>query len=232
MMIGLYSLSGIFAATGITSWVCGYRMKEAQRRENKRSIRRMSEDRNTLRDQFAALRREYPQLPSIPLGDMEYDGWIEEVLKRVRMRAWGLTREREMKLMSQLTALQQTKLNYVETMRKLHQAQRDTQRDVERADRRRQHEDLLEDRRYAAEDVRLELEIEELQDKLRQLREEKKRPSAAPDPIEEVIAGIRRKIKTEAGIKAAFTELEQQYPDLKEWLRRECRKIISDLREQ
>jgi uncharacterized protein YdiU (UPF0061 family) len=192
----------------------------------------MSEDRNTLHDQFAALRREYPQLPSIPLADVEYEGWIEEVLKRVRMRAWGLTREREMKLISQLAALQQTKLDYVETMRKLHQAHRDTQRDAERADRRRQHEDLLEDRRYEAEHVRLEFEIEELHEKLRHLREEKKPPAAPPDPIEEVIAGIRRRIKTEVGIKAAFADLEQQHPDLKEWLRRECRKIISDLREQ
>jgi len=163
---------------------------------------------------------------------MEYDGWIEEVLKRVRMRAWGLTREREMKLISQLTVLQQTKLSYMETIRKLRQAQRDTQRDAERADRRRQHEDLLEDRRYVAEDVRLEFEIEELQEKLRQLREPRKSPSAPSDPIEAAIAGIRTRIKTEAGIKAAFSELELQYPDQKEWLRRECRKIISDLREQ
>src|ERR1039457_6073421 len=100
---------------------------------------------DAVHNHLVALQREYPQVLSLalPIAPLEYDGWIEEMLKRARMRRWGLTREQEATLIGQLTALQDRKLAYVDTTRKLSQAQRDLQRDHERAADSRQHEDEI-----------------------------------------------------------------------------------------
>src|ERR1019366_4576965 len=45
---------------------------------------------DTVRKHLVALQREYPQVLSLalPIAPLEYNGWIEEMLKRARMRTW------------------------------------------------------------------------------------------------------------------------------------------------
>jgi uncharacterized protein YdiU (UPF0061 family) len=196
---------------------------------------------DAVRNHLVALQREYPQVLSLalPIAPLEYDGWIEEMLKRARMRRWGLTREQEATLIGQLTALQDRKLAYVDTTRKLSQAQRDLQRDQERAADRRQHEDEIEDKRHAAEQAELDLKIAEAQDKLARLKEEKAKRNTPPvasfprrDPTMEAIAAAMRKVQTITALEEKRDEEKHKHPDLAPLIEREFGKIIGDMREQ
>jgi hypothetical protein len=196
---------------------------------------------DTVRKHLVALQREYPQVLSLalPIAPLEYNGWIEEMLKRARMRTWGLTREQEATLIGQLTALQDRKLAYVDSTRKLSQAQRDLQRDEERAAARRKYEDEIEEKRYAAEQAELELKIGEAQDKLERLKEEKAKrhspqvaPSARRDPTMEAITAAMRKVETITALEQKRDEEKRKHPELTPLIDREFGKIIGDMREQ
>lgn len=196
---------------------------------------------DAVRNHLVALQREYPEVLSLalPIAPLEYDGWIEEMLKRARMRRWGLTREQEATLIGQLTALQDRKLAYVDTTRKLSQAQRDLQRDEERATARRKYEDELEDKRHAAEQAELELKIAEAQDKLERLKEEKAKRNTPPvassarrDPTMEAIAAAMRTVNTITALEQKRDDEKRKHPELAPLIEREFGKIIADMRER
>ena len=196
---------------------------------------------DAVRNHLVALQREYPEVLSLalPIAPLEYDGWIEEMLKRARMRRWGLTREQEATLIGQLTALQDRKLAYVDTTRKLSQAQRDLQRDEERATARRKYEDELEDKRHAAEQAELDLKIAEAQDKLERLKEEKAKRNTPPvassarrDPTMEAIAAAMRTVNTITALEQKRDDEKRKHPELAPLIEREFGKIIADMRER
>ena len=221
---------------GIILWMMGDKKTNTERSK----LPPMPAD-DAVHNHLVALQREYPQVLSLalPIAPLEYDGWIEEMLKRARMRRWGLTREQEATLIGQLTALQDRKLAYVDTTRKLSQAQRDLQRDQERAADRRQHEDEIEDKRHAAEQAELDLKIAEAQDKLARLKEEKAKRNTPPvasfprrDPTMEAIAAAMRKVQTITALEEKRDEEKHKHPDLAPLIEREFGKIIGDMREQ
>jgi uncharacterized protein YdiU (UPF0061 family) len=233
----LYFLSFLCIAAAIALWLRGDK-KQITERSN---VLPMPTD-DAVRDGLVALQREYPQVLSLslPMAPVEYDGWIEEMLKRARMRTWGLTREQEATLIGQLTALQDRKLAYVDTTRKLSQAQRDLQRDEERAAARRKHDDELEEKRHAAEQVELELKIAEAQDKLDRLKEEKTKRNNPPqgtasprrDPVMDAIASAMKRVDTITALEQKRDEEKRRHPELAPLIDREFRKIIDDMREK
>src|SRR5262249_11757273 len=73
-------------------------------------------------DTLVAIQKAYPSLPAIPNNPLQYDGYIEEVFKRVRMGSLRLTIAQQTALQTQLNALQTARLAGVQTQAQLEQA--------------------------------------------------------------------------------------------------------------
>jgi len=119
-----------FLAGGIL-WFIGYSQEQKQKLNGASTLGRASgevvtmgqnEQADGVRNGITALSTQYAGLPAVPVSPLQYDGWFEEVRKRIQMRSLGLTVLQETTLRNQLTALQGAKVAGANTEASLHLA--------------------------------------------------------------------------------------------------------------
>lgn len=122
------------------------------------------------RAQLLALKNDFPGLPAVPMQPLQYDGWFNEVRKRLTMRTLGLTVEQETKLQIQLNALQGARLSGVKTETELQEAISKLAITQRRAMERAQSEDAITKRQSERDLLNMDLEIAKLQRQLDDLK--------------------------------------------------------------
>lgn len=184
-----------------------------------------SPERQSFIAQMAQVRRQCPELPPFPeaFRQAEYDGWFQEAYKRWQLQAHTRTHSERAAFLKQIDELQQLSLNI---MRKEGEYQRF---DQEQRAQVEQYE--VDAKRRKLESLKLDMELEAIE-KERTREKTPPLPSSPRDPIVEAVAKIRAHMRTEAGIRAEFKSLIEEFPAEETYLNRECSKIINDLRER
>ena len=156
------------------------------------------------RAEIIALRDQYSGLPAVPINPLQYDGWFEEVRKRMRMRSLGLTVAQETALQNQLNALQVARLTGVQTETHLQNALSDLAITRQSAKRRAENTDKIQAKQAELDLLKIDTEILKTQ---KQLDELKNPP--APPPLPKKENALERLART-------FPEEEvelRKYPD-------------------
>ena len=128
------------------------------------------------REELLTMRREFPGLPAVPMRPMEFDGWVQEVRKRLVMRTLGLTVVQETRLQQQLNALQDARLTGVKTETQLQEALSELAIAQRRAMQRAESTDAIQKKQAERDLLTMEVEVAKLQKELCEL----KNPSRPP----------------------------------------------------
>lgn len=134
---------------------------------------------NQVRATLLAIQKTYPGLPAVPNNPLQYDGYIEEVFKRMRMGSLAMTVAQETHLQTQLNALQSARLAGIQTQAQLEQALIDLKIAQQNVQKRAEHADTLNTKRNEAELLKVNLEIAEME---RRIEELKGRSFSVPPP--------------------------------------------------
>lgn len=130
------------------------------------------------RDGLLELQRTYPGLPAVPNSPLEYNGYIEEIFKRIRMGSITLTIAQQTRLQHQLNVLQGVRLTGVQTQAQLEQALMDLTIQQQTLQRRAEHADAMQAKRNEADLLKVDLEIAEIKSRIDDLKHH--RQAAAP----------------------------------------------------
>jgi hypothetical protein len=157
---------------GMIVWLIDKEMyKRSRAKSAHRGVVRMREgnpSENTGDDMYA-LSSQYSGLPAVPVNPLDYDGWFEEVRKRIRMRSLGLTVVQETTLQNQLNALQGARLVGIQTEAQLQNAlsdlaivKRNTRQRAESADQIQAKQAQLDLLKIDTEIAKTQKELDEL----------------------------------------------------------------------
>ena len=130
------------------------------------------------RDEIVSLHTQYSGLPAVPISPLQYDGWIEEVRKRIRMRSLGLTVQQETALQNHLNALQGARLQGVQTELQLQNALADLGIVKQSAKRRAEGADRIQAKQAELDLLKIDTEIVKMQQQLDEVKNPKARHPA------------------------------------------------------
>ena len=88
-------------------------------------------------------------------------------------------------------------------------------------------------KRLDIEEMELDIRMEELRERRRGVKEKPvDRPSPPPDPIQEALKRLRRKLRAGVEARSDCDLLKKEFPDYAEEIEAEFLKMIWDLREE
>lgn len=188
------------------------------------------DDEDRIRTQAEELQARYPDLPAVPMYQVEYGGWFEEIKKRVRLQSMQRTAEEQHKLARQINDLQAEWLRHLQLRRDIEIAA--VMRDGLESEKQLVKERaVLEASKLRTELKKLELENLQLDAKIAEIQNPPP-PARPPEPLEkQIIRELRAKARSLVKGKTIIEELVRKFPDEEEYIRREGKKLIGEIRE-
>ncbi len=186
---------------------------------------------DALRAELAGLRVMIPGVPSLPTRPVDYEGWFEDAFKRMQIRSEQRTLDEQNKILTRYDELYRQYLGLMKTTYDIVLKTHDFKRlgetvaldDDELKLKRRQIDIHLKE---------LDLREAELDREIKLIREGKAVQSGPTmeDRIQQRILRIVTTVRTSAGLMAEKKKLQDEYPDEADFIDREIRKAIGNLR--
>lgn len=187
----------------------------------------VDDDEDKIRSRAQELQARHPDLPAVPMYQVEYGGWFEEIKKRVRIQSMERTAEEQYKLARQINDL------HAEWLRNL-QLRRDIEIAAVMRDGVESEKELVKERatfeasKLRTEQKKLELENLQLDAQIANLR----KPPPPPESLEkQIIRKLRAKARSLVKGTATLEKLVREFPEHEEFIRREGKKLIEEIRE-
>jgi hypothetical protein len=181
----LYFLSVVCIAAAVALWLMGDKKNNRFRKGlvPGESIS-MVEDHSLgqIGNEIRTLQAQYSGLPAVPINPLQYDGWIEEVRKRMQLRSLGLTIAQETTLQNQLNGLQAARVAGIQTEAQLQNALSDLAIVKRSAKQRAESADQIQARQAQLDLLKIDAEIARLQKDLDAINNP---PKPAPAPTRE-----------------------------------------------
>ena len=167
-------------ALGITLWLIGDKKDKRLRVLGEPLSMAQDHSSEQAGNEIRALHAQYSGLPAVPINPLQYDGWIEEVRKRIQLRSLGLTIAQETTLQNQLNALQAARVAGIQTEAQLQNALSDLAIVKRSAKQRAESADQIQAKQAQLDLLKIETEIAKVQKELDTFKNPPPKPAPAP----------------------------------------------------
>jgi hypothetical protein len=206
----------------------------------------MEEEETQFDQKMRTFRVQHPDLPTIPADPRQYEGWWQEVARRIEIKAISKTLIEQQRLAKQVTDLHEEHLRYLKTTREINQTIRGINKDaldaeaagkppiVSEVDKIKAENDVI---RARGEQMKLKSDLEQETIRFKNISNPPPPPKPQEPPkregyAERVAREFREEQEAELKIWSEAEELARKFPDRKERIMREAQKKIEALKER